>query len=194
MKVSPENIFPGAKIKMGLKDLTVIKVNAKSFYATEMSFSDYSEKYNSKLPGTTFKKFCEANNIQMCKYTDEYRIDETETARKETAIANKVSKYNLGKAEKLLISQLVKYFEKNKRSLWLFQTVVGNSLIRFIEIRDKTNFFLNINNNYVFYSMETDECVKLCSVYDYNYDHVPWEKLSCYANEVEEDEKILKLA
>lgn len=190
IQVSPENIFPGAKIKMGLKPLTVIKVNAKSFYAAEMSFSDYTEKFATRFPGTTFKEFCKKNNILTCKYTSDFRIEETEILRKEVAVKNtKKSKYNLDKAIKLAISQIVNDFTKKKRSLSLLQISVGNSFVRFIEIRDGNSFLLNIDKTYVLYSMKTDECVKLCSVYDYNYKCIPWEKLSCYS--VTQEKKVM---
>jgi hypothetical protein len=43
---------------------------------------------------------------------------------------------------------------------------------------------VNINGEYVLFSLETDEWIKISTVYDFSdkFDHVPWEKLSEFAN------------
>lgn len=197
MIVSPENIFPGAKIRLGVEQLTVIKVNAKSFYATKMTYSEYNELYGRKLSSTTFVQFCKANNIKSYKYTDDFHIEDEEVSRKDVAIENSSKQaYKLDKAEKMAIAALVKDYEKKKKIIRLVQFQVGKSLIRFLEVRGH-NFLLNIEGDYVLYSMDTDEAAKICTVYDYNYPQIPWGKLSCFAGEyngVNTEEKIVLTA
>ena len=55
MKLTNENAFVGAKVTYNGKQMTVIKVNAKSFYATEMTLSEFNEKYD--FDGTTSIQF-----------------------------------------------------------------------------------------------------------------------------------------
>ena len=45
MKVAPENIFPGARIKSGEITLTVVKVNQNTFYASEMNYAEFHCKH-----------------------------------------------------------------------------------------------------------------------------------------------------
>ena len=192
MKVTPENIFPGAKVSLGIKPMTVIKVNAKSFYCTEMSFSEYNDKLSRKLSGTTFLQFCKANDIKSYKYTDDFHIAEEEASRKDVIDnTSKQSIYKLGRAEKMAITSLVKDYNKKKRSVRLIQIQVGNNLVRFLEVKENS-FLLNIEGDYVLYSLDTDEAIKIATVYDYNYKQIPWGKLSCFSGEYNgEEEKSL---
>ena len=99
MRVAPENIFPGARIRLGEKIFYVIKVNSKSFYASKLTYLNYIEKYNSRAKGVTFTAFCKANDIKSYKYTESFEIEENEFSRKLIAEQNTNSSYKLEKFE-----------------------------------------------------------------------------------------------
>lgn len=184
MKLTNENAFVGAKVTYNGKQMTVIKVNAKSFYATEMTLSEFNEKYDNRLVGATFVAFCKSMDIFSYKYSDNFEIDEKEISRKKIAEINaKQSAYTINSIERKGIENTIKDFAKKKRNLKLYQFTPQKRLIRFLEIRDENNFLLNIDNDYVLYSIETQESIKISTVYDYNYKEVPWYKLSIYAEE-----------
>ena len=182
MKVSPENIFPGAKVKLGSEDFTIIKVNAKSFYATTMSMAEFQKKWNNRK-GLTFTNFCKVNEIKSYKYNEPFEIEENEFNRKDLAEANSSHEYKFGDVEKKVFTEMVDFFKKKKRSIKLFQFEVGKNLIRVLEVNGNS-YLLNYNNDYVLYSFDTNECIKISTVYDFKdkYKEVPWEKLSCFAS------------
>ena len=78
MRVAPENIFPGARIRLGEKIFYVIKVNSKSFYASKLTYLNYIEKYNSRAKGVTFSAFCKANDIQIGNIETERGLNQDE--------------------------------------------------------------------------------------------------------------------
>lgn len=182
MQVAPELIFPGAKIRFGEADYTVIKVNAKSFYATTMSFLDFTERWNLRIKGTTFISFCKNNDIKMYHYTDGFEIEETEFNRKKIAEANLKADYSLDQKLKETIIEKINLFKRKKRSVRLLQFDFLNKRVRFLE-ENGNNYLMNINNDYVLISFDTYECIKISTVYDFQdkYDHIPWEKLSAFA-------------
>ena len=59
----------------------------------------------------------------------------------------------------------------------------GNKRVFILE--EKENSYLaNIDNDYILFCLDTDEWIKIATVYDYNSDHIPWERLSCFTNAV----------
>ena len=92
MRVSPDNIFPGAKVKLGSENFTIIKVNAKSFYATTMTMAEFQTKWNNRK-GLTFLNFCKANDIKSYKYSEPFEIEATETNRMIIAKINASNEY-----------------------------------------------------------------------------------------------------
>ena len=101
MKLTNENAFVGAKVTYNGKQMTVIKVNAKSFYATEMTLSEFNEKYDNRLVGATFVAFCKSMDIFSYKYSDNFEIDEKEISRKKIAEINaKQSAYTINSIER----------------------------------------------------------------------------------------------
>ena len=78
MKASAENVFVGATLTKGDEKYVVIKVNAKSMYVAKgITIDDYNRMYSLKPKGTTFKDFCEKNNIEMVKFGG-FEIEESE--------------------------------------------------------------------------------------------------------------------
>ena len=67
MKIAPENIFPGARIRLGEQYFFVIKVNAKSFYASTESYQKFVEGFYKKPKGMTFTAYCKQNDIKSYK-------------------------------------------------------------------------------------------------------------------------------
>lgn len=181
MKVAPINIFPGARIKLGNNYFTVIKVNAKSFYCTEMSFSDFMDKWNNRAKGVTFTSLCKYYDIKSHKYTEPFEIEENEFNRKDLAETNNSQAYKLKEWEMKDLLDTISSFKKKKRDLRLYQFESRKSLIRILEIKNDS-YLLNINDDYVLISLNTGECIKISTVYDFKdkYDHVPWELLSEY--------------
>ena len=173
-------IFPGAVIKKDALNYTVIKVNKKSFYASEMTWKKYCDEY--QRFHTTFKEFCKAYNIQQYKFDGSFDISDNELKRKPTADVNVASKYKMDRHLSSAIDQCVEELNKKKRKIKLVQFSYGKNLVRFLEERDGC-FMLNIDGDYIMYSSSENESIKIGTVYDYckNYDHVPWEKLSKFS-------------
>ena len=187
MKVAPENIFPGARIKSTDKTFTVIKVNQKTFYATEMSYAEFQEAWNKKPKGTTFTAFCKAYGILSYKFTDNFEIEETEVDRKIVAEINSKENYKLESWEKKDIIDSIEYMKKRNRSIRLYQFESRKKLIRFLEEKENS-YLLNIDGDYILLSLDTDECIKIATVYDYcdKFREVPWNRLSCFSKTVEQ--------
>lgn len=183
MRVSPDNIFPGAKVKLGSENFTIIKVNAKSFYATTMTMAEFQTKWNNRK-GLTFLNFCKANDIKSYKYSEPFEIEATETNRMIIAKINTSNEYKFGEVEKQVFTENVEYFKKKKKNIRLFQFYVNKKMIRVLEVRENS-YLLNYDKDYILYSFDTNECIKIATVYDYKdkYSEVPWEKLSCFAKQ-----------
>ena len=190
MKVAPENIFPGARIKSGETMLTVIKVNQKTFYASEMCFSEYMEKFNSRPKGVTFTAFCKAYDIKSYAYSQDFEIDDNEAKRKNAVEENSKDIFKLESWERADIIKMVNFFDEKKKSIRLFQFESRNKTIRFLERKDNS-FLINFEGNYILLCLDTGECVKIATVYDYKnkYEKIPWEKLS----NVQEEQLIEKI-
>lgn len=184
MRVAPENIFSGARIRLGNTDYTVIKVNAKSFYCTEMSYADFMDKWNNKAKGVTFTSLCKYYDIKSHKYTENFEIELNEFGRKQVALENNDKSYKLKEWEMKDLLDTINSFKKKKRDIRLCQFESRKSLIRILEVNGNS-FLLNINNDYVLLSLDTGECIKISTVYDFRerYDHIPWELLSEYSQQ-----------
>lgn len=179
MKVDAEHIFAGANITdSNNENFTVIKVNAKSFYAAKgVSYNDYLSMFDNRIKGTTFKKFCELHDFKMYKFDDSFNISEEELSKKNVISQTKNVNFNtLGKAEKLVLSNLVKYNKVKK----LANIQVGNNVMRILDYRDKDKFLLNLDSNYILYNSSLDVSYKICSVYDWGerIKEIPWDKIT----------------
>ena len=180
MKVAPENIYPGAKIKLGEEIYYVVKVNAKSFYATTKTYQEYLDLFNIRIKGTTFVQFCKQQDIKQRKYTDGFEIEESEYAKKATLLENSRKGYNLGKVEKTAIKKYIeKLTKKNKPVVLSSLLTVGDKKVYFLK-ENQNCYLANINGDYILFSPESDEWIKISTVYDFDqlFDHIPWEKLS----------------
>lgn len=184
MRVAPENIFPGARIRLGEKIFYVIKVNSKSFYASKLTYLNYIEKYNSRAKGVTFTAFCKVNDIKSYKYTESFEIEENEFSRKLIAEQNTNSSYKLEKFEKNFIIEAINYRKKKKKPIRLMPVFQAGNKRVFILEEKENSYLANIDNDYILFCLDTDEWIKIATVYDYNSDHIPWERLSCFTNAV----------
>lgn len=185
MKVAPEYIFPGARVKLGEEDYFIIKVNAKSFYATTMNFSEYTELFNKRAKGTTFTAFCKAHGINQYKYSDGFEIEETAFNKQD--IAETDNSYKLEKIEKDIIIGRISDLRKRKKSIKFSSLFEVNKKRVFFLEENGNNFLANINNDYVLFSIDTDKWIKISTVYDYSdkYKSIPWEKLEELTEKVE---------
>lgn len=184
MKVAPENIFPGARIKLGEQTYYVIKVNAKSFYASTDSYQKFLEGFEKKPKGTTFLAFCKQNNVKSYKYTEAFEIEENEFNRKAITVENSKNIYEISQCEKSALKEYIAFLRKKKRPVRLSPLFeYGKRTFYFLE-ENGNSFLVNINGEYVLFSLETNEWIKISTVYDFSdkFDHVPWEKLSEFAN------------
>ena len=184
MKVAPENIFPGARIRLGEQTFYVIKVNAKSFYASTITYQEFLESYNKRLKGTTFTAYCKQNDIKSYSYSENFEIEENEFSRKMLAVENTKNTYELERYEKAAIIEHISYLRKKKIKVSLSPIFdLDKKCVFFLE--EKENSFLaNIEGDYVLFSLDTDEWIKISTVFDFKekFDHVPWEKLSVFAS------------
>lgn len=182
MNISYDNIFVGCSITKGENKYTVIKKNQKSFYASEMPYSEFVDKWNNRM-GATFTAFCKAYDIKSYKYTDGFQIEENEFNRKELAESNIKNDYKLESWEKKGISDELEYLKRKKRNPILYQFDCKKKMIRFLGMNGNS-FLINIDGDYILYSLNTGECIKISTVYDYNYSSIPWEKLSEFSKEI----------
>lgn len=182
MKASADNVFVGAILTKDNEKFLVVKVNAKSMYVVKgITIDEYNRMYSLKAKGTTFKDFCKANKIEMVKF-DGFEIEESEVAKKAIVEETKASAKNVtsafGKAEKMVLTELLKY---NK--LQMMATIgVGDNIMRVLENKDndKNRFLININGDYILYNKELDSSYFVCKVYDYKIGETkfPWEKIT----------------
>lgn len=179
MKASAENVFVGATLTKDNEKYVAIKVNAKSMYVAKgITIDDYNRMYSLKPKGTTFKDFCEKNNIEMVKF-DGFEIEESEACKKAVIEESKKASNNVsafGKAEKAVLSDLLRY---NK--LHRLQTYgVGDTVMRVMENKDDNRFLLNVNNDYILYNKELDTSYFVCNIFDYKPGETifPWEKIT----------------
>lgn len=190
MKLTPEIIFPGCKIKLGEQNYVVIKVNSKSFYATTMSYSDFLDKWELKLKGTTFIEFCKFNNVKMYKYSEPFEIEENEFNRKRIVAVNSNLVYKIDKYDKATIIDRIKTIKKKKKTVEFTPIFSLSSKKTCYFLKENNGSYLaNINKDYILFCPDTDEWLKISTVYDYSekYDHTPWELLSNF----KEQEKVI---
>lgn len=182
MKVTNDNIFPGAVIKSPKGDsLVVYKVNGTTFYAGAYSFQDYGDMLAVKMKAMTYAKFCSSKKIKHCKYTDSYEIDEAEASRKEVMTANtKASKRKpIGKAGILALNAFLSTCDKAKKSPVLRPLEVGEKTYRIMAQNSEANL-VSVDGDYVLYDVSNGEMVDLGSVLDIKFTEkdIPWWKLS----------------
>ena len=70
MKLTYENIFLGAVVTKNNKNLIVYKINQKTFYAGEMNYEVFFNRYDKSIKGTTFKDFAAASKAGPFSYED----------------------------------------------------------------------------------------------------------------------------
>lgn len=188
MKIAPDNIFVGARLKLGNDNFTVVKVNTKSFYATTMTFAEYKEKWDSRLKGTTFLNFCKIYEIKQYKYTEPFEIGEGEIGRKKVAENNSKDEYKISKQDKAQLLEAIRYLKKKNGKVRLSSQLALYNIKRvyFLEERDDC-YLANMDGDYIMFSISTDEWIKISTAYDFldKYDHIPWELLSCFEEKIE---------
>ena len=181
MKASAENVFVGAILTKDNEKFLAVKVNAKSMYVAKgITLEEYNRRYSLKAKGVTFKDFCKANNIEMVKF-DGFEIEETEAAKKAIVEESKSAKNNVsafGKAEKMVLTELLKYNKLQKYA----NIGVGDTVMRVMENKDndRNRFLINVNNDYILWNKELDSSVFVCHLLDYKPGETifPWEKIT----------------
>lgn len=179
MKASADNVFVGATVTKNSTNYLVVKVNAKSMYIIQgWTLEQYNTALTMKTKGTTFKDFCEKYKIEMVKY-EGFEIEENEASKKSVIEETKKAvnaTSALGKAEKLVLTDLLKY-----KKLHRFANIsVGDKIMRVLERRDEDKFLLNIDGEYILYNKTLDASCNVCSVFDWGdkIKEVPWEKIT----------------
>lgn len=180
MRVTPDNIFPGARITLKDEQWFVVKVNAKSFYATTTPYQEFVEEYARRPKGTTFTAYCKRSGIRMCKYSDEFEIDESESGRRKVAEQNQKSSYRLETYEKKAITDRIAQLKGKVVLSPLF--LAGRKRVFFLSEKEGS-YLANIDDDYILFSPQQDEWIKIATVYDFKekFDHTPWERLSVNA-------------
>lgn len=180
MRVAPENIFPGARIALNGEQWFVVKVNAKTFYASTKTYQEFVEAYSKRLKGTTFTAYCKQNGIRTCKYSEEFEIDEAESSRRTIAEQNQKLSYRIEAYEKKAITDRIAQLKGNVVLSPLF--LAGKKLVFFLSEKDGS-YLANIDNDYVLFSPQYNEWIKIATVDDFKekFDHIPWEQLSANA-------------
>lgn len=182
MKASADNVFVGATLTKDNEKFLAVKVNAKSMYVAKgITLDEYNRRYSLKAKGVTFKDFCKANNIEMVKF-DGFEIEENEAAKKTIVEESKASAKSVtsafGKAEKMVLTELLKYNKLQR----LATIGVGDNVMRVMENKDNdgNRFLLNVNGDYILYNRELDSSYFVCKVYDYKAGETefPWEKIT----------------
>lgn len=177
MKFTYDNAFQGAKITKGEAILYVYKVNTKSFYAGNITFPQFEERYENRPSKQTFKEFCKQNDFKMLNYGD-YEISDEEEKKKAYSIPSS-SHDSIGKAEKLVISKVVSEYEKKKKEVYCITIDVGKTTMRILK-KNGSSVLLNIDKNYYLYNMETSKTIKLGTIYDVTFTEstIPWENVA----------------
>lgn len=181
MKASADNVFVGAILTKDNEKFLAVKVNAKSMYVAKgITLDEYNRRYSLKAKGVTFKDFCKANNVEMVKF-DGFEIEEKEAAKKSIVEESKSAKNTIsafGKAEKMVLTELLKYNKLQK-----YATIgVGDTIMRVMENKDddRNRFLINVNNDYILWNKELDSSVFVCHLLDYKPGETvfPWEKIT----------------
>jgi hypothetical protein len=181
MKASADNVFVGAILTKDNEKFLAVKVNAKSMYVAKgITLEEYNRRYSLKAKGVTFKDFCKANNIEMVKF-DGFEIEEKEAAKKSIVEESKSAKNTIsafGKAEKMVLTELLKYNKLQKYA----NIGVGDTIMRVMENKDddRNRFLINVNNDYILWNKELDSSVFVCHLLDYKPGETvfPWEKIT----------------
>ena len=115
----------------------------------------------------------------MVKF-DNFEIEENEAAKKAIVEETKSSSKNVtsafGKAEKMVLAELLKYNKLQR----LANISVGDNIIRVMENKDDNRFLLNVNNDYILWNKELDSSYFVCHLLDYKPGETefPWEKIT----------------
>jgi len=181
MKASADNVFVGAILTKDNEKFLAVKVNAKSMYVAKgITLEEYNRRYSLKAKGVTFKDFCKANNVEMVKF-DGFEIEEKEAAKKSIVEESKSAKNTIsafGKAEKMVLTELLKYNKLQKYA----NIGVGDTIMRVMENKDddRNRFLINVNNDYILWNKELDSSVFVCHLLDYKPGETvfPWEKIT----------------
>ena len=115
----------------------------------------------------------------MVKF-DNFEIEENEAAKKAIIEETKSSDKNVtsafGKAEKAVLTELLKYNKLQR----LANIGVGDNIMRVIENKDNNRFLLNVNNDYILWNKELDSSYFVCHLFDYKSGEtqIPWDKIT----------------
>lgn len=172
MKAMPENVFVGAKVIINKKEITIIKINAKSFYGCECSFTDFLEKQeNAKKYKITFKNLCGREGWKQYKY----ETAELAEGQKKPEIENK-NKFLFSKTNRLLLEDCYRRMVKNETKRGSINN--GDCQITICTRKDNI-LMLSYDTNFYFYNMENHSDKFIASVFEQgiNESNV-WERLS----------------
>lgn len=163
IKLTAENAFIEAQIFKGKKIFYIVKVNAKSFYASEEE--DFLFKWKNRAKGITWKNFCLGHKTKACKYED-FTIEKEEADKKEKIEAQKEFKLKQKdflkghvKAEvhKMWERFLDRQNKRKKKKAWQYPVDGGDVTVNVIAGSTEAKaFLLNVDYNFMFYFIEDD--------------------------------------
>jgi hypothetical protein len=160
IKLTAENAFVDAVVHKGKEKFFVVKMNAKTFYAT--TEENFLFKWKVRVKGITWKNFCDGHHAKSYKY-EGFEIDDEEAAKKERVEAQKEvqssQKHYLTGHVKAEVHEAWRRFvikqTKGKGKAWQYPIHGGDTSVNIISgsVSAKA-FLLNINYLFIFYFVE----------------------------------------
>jgi hypothetical protein len=171
-KLTHETAFIGAKVKINKKDLFIIKINIKSFYACDCIYTEFLEKQEqSKKLKITFKDLCKKENFKQYKYEDATIDDKQEKPK----IENK-KKFLFSKINRLFLEDYYKKMLKNNIRIGHINN--GDCQITICSVKDNI-LVISYDYNFYFYDINNHSEQFIQSVYEKGLtEKNVWEKLA----------------
>lgn len=179
MELSADNAFVGAVVTKGELQLTVYKVNSKTFYGGIYTINQYKDLLEQKQKGDSFKIFCSKNNINQYDYK-EWNISDEEAARKDTAAESLKAQVILPLGVRKAIKEFYEDSVKKNRPLRLRYTDFRGETIRVITSVNDCLLITYKGDEYL-YCVSTEETIKVpLEKRTFTEKTVPWNKLLSY--------------
>ena len=180
MKLTYDNIFLRAKVSNNIKNLIVYKINQKTFYAGEMDYEVFFNRYDKSLKGTTFKDFAAANKAGPFSYED-FNITEEEVNKGKTEGIKKITKEEKRllsvKSEKLIKDIYDTKFKKSKN--YKYPLYDGSTEFHIVVANDDEKVLFNMDNDYILFNIKTKKYKKIENTFigTLKENNIPWNEV-----------------
>lgn len=178
MNLTFDNIFLGAEVYQGTKKLIVYKINQKTFYAGEMDFEVFFNRYKISK-GTTFKDFVASVKADLYSY-EGFTITEIEVEKGKKIGVKKIDKddkkFLSPKAEKTLKDIIETRVKKGRNCNYPLYD--GNKEFHIVVAREDGKILLNMDDEYILFNVETRKYYKIENVFEgkLKEDNIPFDK------------------